>query len=287
MLVSALALTVLGCASWRHVPVAGREAPEKFVVRASQYAFTTNFEVAKDDALVADLLGLRDAVVETLALPLASKVIRVAIFESQAEYAAFLAANYPDLPKRRAFFIQHGDDLVVLTRMGDDLKEDLRHEAVHALLHSVQPTMPLWLDEGLAEYFEVGPKRESGKPSHIAALKAAAHRGWRPDVDRLERLHSVGQMSAADYRESWLWVHFMLHHSSATKKLLVDHLAALRRGEGRTVSSRLNAEDPNFAKSVLHHLNGLSSSDALPADEDFQPRHPEGPLGAVKRWMGR
>ena len=257
------------------------------MVRASQYAFTTDFEVEKDNAVIEDLLGLRDAVVETLALPTASKIIRVVIFDSQERYADFLAANYPDLPKRRAFFIQHGDDLVILTRLGEDLKEDLRHEAVHALLHSVQPTMPLWLDEGLAEYFEVGPKREVGKPGHIAALKAAVEKGWKPDVDRLELKQDVAQLSAADYRESWLWVHFLLHRTPTMKRVLVDHLAALRRGENRTLSSRLNAEDPNFAKSVLEHLDGLSSSGALPPDEDFQPKHLEGPLGAVKRFLDR
>ena len=32
---------------------------------------------------------------------------------------------------------------------------DLRHECTHALLHAVLPAVPLWLDEGLAKYFEV------------------------------------------------------------------------------------------------------------------------------------
>src|SRR4029078_11099916 len=88
---------------WRNqmaLPTAGRAAPEKFVVRASQYAFTTDFEVGKDDALVEDLVGLRDAVFETLQLPSNSKLIRLVIFDSHESYAAFLDVNHPDLPKR-------------------------------------------------------------------------------------------------------------------------------------------------------------------------------------------
>jgi hypothetical protein len=279
-------LSVLGCTSLRPLPSAGKSAPEQFVVRASQYAFTTNFEFARDHALVEDLLGLRDAVVETLSLPTGTKLIRVVIFESSEAYATYLNDNYPDLPKRRAFFIQQGDDLVILTRLGDDLKEDLRHEAVHALIHSVLPSTPLWLDEGLAEYFEVGPSRESGNPRHIAALKAAAVKGWNPDLDRLERMHDLGQMSAADYRESWLWVHYLLHHSPETKRLLVEHLVALRRGEKRTLMEKFKTVDPTIDAGILEHLTSLSA-EGLPPSEDFYPRHPVGPLGAMKRFLER
>ena len=285
--VSPVLACVFGCASMRALPVAGKAAPERFVVRASQYAFTTDFEVAKDDVLVEDLLGLRDAVVDTLSLPTGSKLIRVVIFDSLESYAAFLAVNYPDLPKRRAFFIQQGDDLVILTRLGDDLKEDLRHEAVHALVHSVLPSTPLWLDEGLAEYFEVGPTREAGKPIHITALKTAAAKGWKPDLERLERMHDLGQMSAADYRESWLWVHYFLHRTPTTKRVLTDHLAALRRGEKKPLAAMLKAADPNFASGILEHLASLSSSDSTPPSEDMYPRHPVGPLGMVRRFLGQ
>jgi hypothetical protein len=282
-----LLLALLGCAAQKPLPTAGRSAPEKFVVRASQYAFTTDFEVEKDDTLVEDLVGLRDAVFETLKLPSNSKLIRVVIFDARESYAAFLVDNYPDLPKRRAFFIQHGEDLVILTRMGDDLKEDLRHEATHALLHSSLPTIPMWLDEGLAEYFEVGPNREAGKPEHIASLKAAAEKGWKPDLERLEAMHDLKQMTAADYRESWLWVHYLLHRTPTTKGVLVDHLAALRRGESGSLATRLKEADPTFETGVEQHMASLSSSGILPPMEDFYPSHPGGFLGGVKRLLGR
>ena len=171
--------------------------------------------------------------------------------------------------------------------MGDDLKEDLRHEATHALLHSSMPTTPMWLDEGLAEYFEVGPDCETGKPEHIAALKAATAKGWKPDLERLESLHDLQQMTAADYRESWLWVDYLLHRTPTTKRVLVDYLAALRRGESSPLLARLKEADPTFESGIKRHLASLSSSDALPPAEDFYPRHPAGPLGAVKRWLGR
>ena len=41
--------------------------------------------------------------------------------------------------------------------MGDHLRTDLRHELTHALLHGVLKDVPLWLDEGLAGFFELPP----------------------------------------------------------------------------------------------------------------------------------
>ena len=64
-----LLIAFLGCASQSSLPTVGRSAPEKFVVRHSQYAFTTDFEIGKDDALVEDLVGLRDAVLRRFSFP--------------------------------------------------------------------------------------------------------------------------------------------------------------------------------------------------------------------------
>ena len=52
-------------------------------------------------------------------------------------------------------------------------------------------------------------------------------------------------------------------------------------------TSKMRAADPTFESGIGQHLAGLSSSDVLPPAEDFYPRHPGGPLGAVKRFLGR
>ena len=91
-------------------------------------------------------------------------------------------------------------------------------------------TVPLWLDEGLAEYFEV-PGAEPGTVNNEYAVRLAraVQSGWRPDIHRLERLEKVEQMHRADYRESWAWVHFMLHSTPDGKQVLLDYLQSLQR----------------------------------------------------------
>jgi hypothetical protein len=60
---------------------------------------------------------------------------------------------------------------MVFAYRGEDFETDLRHECTHALLNAALPVVPLWLDEGLAEYFEVLPQ------SAIARKPASSERG--------------------------------------------------------------------------------------------------------------
>ena len=55
---------------------------------------------------------------------------------------------------------------MVYTYWGNRIQQDLRHELTHAILHSVLKDVPLWLDEGLAEYFEVPHGWKGVNPSN-------------------------------------------------------------------------------------------------------------------------
>src|SRR5579884_2957704 len=140
-------------------------------------------------------------------------------------------ARYPDLPKRRAFFVAQprgvggGEDLYVYTYWGDRVREDLRHELTHALLHSVLKDVPLWLDEGLAEYFELPPEDHGVNARHLEQLRQGT---FKPDLARLEQLGLVQQMTPVEYREAWAWVHLMLRDKPEARAVLLHYLAQLR-----------------------------------------------------------
>ncbi len=269
----------LGCAYGR-LPYAGTDAPKRHVVRCSQYAFTTDFPFDAEHELARDLLGLRDTVFGTLALPPGRTVVRVAVFDDEARYGRFLKDNFPELPARRAFFIQHGpEELVVYAWRGGQLRADLRHEATHALLHSVLPTVPMWLDEGLAEHFEIGPERAAGNPRHVAGLRAALAQGWRPNLARLEGCGELRDMGAAEYRESWLWVHFCLHGPPPARAALLAHLQELRASPTAprpvpSLATRLAAAVPEAAAAVERHLLALETAPETPRGGDYPYRHP-------------
>jgi hypothetical protein len=206
-------------------------APAKHSLRVSQYVFLSDFDLKPDLPLFHDLTSLREQVYRELELPAATSVVQVFLFENRERYERFMHAHYPDLPKRRAFFVAQprsvggGDDLYVYTYWGDRVREDLRHELTHALLHSVLKDVPLWLDEGLAEYFELPPELKGVNPHHLEQLHQA---DFKPNLARLEGLGQVQQMTPAEYRESWAWVYLMLHDRPEVKTVLLAYLAQLR-----------------------------------------------------------
>ena len=109
-----------------------------------------------------------------------------------------------------------------------DWSRDLRHEAVHALVHNALPYLPLWLDEGLAEYYEVPVHlRHKGHP-HLKRLRWSLVIGRTPSLERLESRRDFRELRSVDYRESWAWVHFLIHGPPTARQALRDYLTAIR-----------------------------------------------------------
>ena len=56
-------------------------------------------------------------------------------------------------------------------RQGEVLKKVLFHEYTHAVVHSITPQCPLWINEGLAEYFSTSYPRKIGQVIPLRALE--------------------------------------------------------------------------------------------------------------------
>jgi hypothetical protein len=208
--------------------------PGRFTFRIAPYVFLSDFEVQRDLPLFQELAKLRDQVYRELQLTPGRSAVQVYLFENKERYEQFMHAVYPNLPPRRAFFIAQqraiggADDLLVYTRWGDRIQQDLRHELTHALLHGVIRDVPLWLDEGLAEYFELPPERGGVNAAHVEALRRDLGISFQPDLDRLEKVKEVNDMKSAEYREAWMWVYLMLHSGPEAKAVLLSYLQDLR-----------------------------------------------------------
>lgn len=211
-------------------PGAPPKRPSKNWLRVSQYAICTDFTIDPTDPLFRDVESLPGQVQDELKLPPGNNVIQVFLFETQESYEAYMTVRYPKLPTRRAYFIAEpraasGDDLLVYTWMGDHLRTDLRHELTHAILHGVLKTVPLWLDEGLAGFFELPPDSNGFSSPHHESL---TKNPFAPDLARLETLGKVSQMEKPEYREAWAWVHLMLRGDPKAKSALLAYVHDLR-----------------------------------------------------------
>jgi hypothetical protein len=229
--------------------------PGKFHTRCSYCVFYHDFEMDKDDPLFPDLESLPDRVFGELKLPPSNTVVQIFLFDTQDRYERYMRTHYKYLPPRRAYFLQGvetKDDLKIFTWMGDHIRTDLRHELTHALLHSVLKDVPLWLDEGLAGYFELPPGNEGVNPQHLEMLRRGP---FQPDLVRLEKLGDVRQMGKPEYREAWAWVHLMLRSDLAAKKVLLDYLQVLRTNSNAgLLAPQLRAAVLDPEQDLMEHL---------------------------------
>jgi len=230
--------------------------------RVSQFVFYSDQPIKATAPLFAELGQLRDQIFRDLQLPPSNTVVQVYLFDDQERYERYMRYRYPELPKRRAFFVAHPGspggprELLVFTYWGDHLRQDLRHELTHALLNSVLKEVPLWLDEGLAEYYELPPDRDGVNALHVDAFRRGE---VAPDLATLERLDQVPQMGRAQYQEAWAWVHLMLRGSPAGRQVLLTHLQQLRGQEpAGPLLPKLQAVYPNPPLALAQHLAAVS-----------------------------
>ena len=221
--------------------------PEQFTTARLPLVVHSDFPVAADDLLLSELAAQQGDVARRLGLPQSQEKVNVYLFNSADTFRKFIRQRHPEFPDRRAFFDESDGQLAVYAQRGPRLAEDLRHETTHAYLHGVTANLPLWLDEGLAKYFEIPSGQRGWNTQYAKQIEDAMRQGkWHPDLRRLERLDPASDMSQADYVESWAWVHFLLESGPSQAELLRQYLSTLRsRGRAEPLSRRLSEEALN------------------------------------------
>jgi hypothetical protein len=242
-------------------------APQAYSFRMAPYIFLADFEIPKTQPVFKELANLRDQVYKELLLPSGTASVQVHLFENREKYERFMHERYPTFPNRRAFFVAQErsaggpEDLLVYTFWEDArIRQDLRHELTHGLLHCVIRDVPLWLDEGLAEYFELPPEKNGISAIHLEHLRSQYAAGEMPNLDKLERLTEVSQMKMPQYRESWAWVHMMLRSNPEAKKVLLTYLQHLRnQRDPGSLRRMLTKVYPNPEEALRQHVARLAA----------------------------
>lgn len=275
-LLATLPMAVIGCAhlatvsSWEAtLPPAIRaggdvpDLPNRTELVAGQLVIHADFPLAGQHRLVRELEEMRADVSQELGLPISDEPVHLYLFESPARYEAFVAARFPSFPVRRAFFVETDTTLSVFAAWQDRVAEDLRHETAHGYVHAVVPAVPLWLDEGIAEYFELPRSSQGRHGPHLAHLSGRIIEGtWRPDMTRLEALESAGAMSQDHYAEAWCWVHWLLSTTPERRRLLQEYLADVRRDPATApLSVRLRRlESAELTAELRGHVERLAGT---------------------------
>ncbi len=169
--------------------------------------------------------------------------LTVVIFARDREFTPYKGLR-PDgrAPRDIAGFFKRRETWSVVGLAGGYRNDEVRglifHEGVHWATSAFPMTLPVWLDEGLAEVFSTfrqrGNKVQWGAviENHVLVLRRD---GLMPlehmlFLNRKDSLFNEGARTSAFYAQSWLFVHYALygrHQGSRTP--IDDYLRGLRK----------------------------------------------------------
>ena len=248
-------LATCGCQTITQTPQAGFEHR----ISRDQIILHSDSSFDAESRLIKELIDQREWLTATLRLSATDVPIHVYLFDDEGSYSDHVEARYPGFASRRAIFVNDGDQLAVYAYRGEHVADDLRHEVSHGYLHAAIPQLPFWLDEGLAEFFEVGESKQGMNRHHVHLLQQLKiSQDWQPDLRKLEMLQSPENMTQVQYAEAWVWVHFLLKSEHDMSNVLIDYLADLRQGgAGAMLSTQVHNRLARPELSLMEHLENL------------------------------
>jgi len=250
-------LIVAASAWWAIRPAACHARGWTDVRAAGPFIVRADFPLVGFEELLKELSGLQLDLERSLGVEAPKEFIELYLFSDERTYRAFLNHHFPDIAYRRALFLKHDGPGRVLVHKNPEFEIDIRHECTHALLHSTLPMVPLWLDEGLAEYFEQPPERRVHDNPYFKNLKWTLRFGAVADLEKLEKKGHFSELRREDYRDSWAWVHFLLHGPPEARHELIQFLRDIQSSAppgafGQRLARRL----PNArTRMTQHHLH--------------------------------
>ncbi|WP_146401815.1 hypothetical protein [Pseudobythopirellula maris] len=242
--------------------VAGAYEPPAWVDQRAVGPFLcrSEFPLQGVAAALDDLAGLEKELRRVFALRPCKGPIEVLLFRNAAQHRGYLERRYPTAPYRRGLYVNQGGRSVVFVYRQPEFEIDLRHECTHALLHADLPMVPLWLDEGIAEYFEAPPEERAFHHPHLVPVRWGVRLRRFKTVSELESKHSVAELSSSDYRYAWAWTHFMLHGPEPASRVLWDYLSAVRKmASPGKISERLAEAMPDVERQFIDHFKGWNA----------------------------
>ena len=261
-------------------------------LEVSTPAFTLTSQLPEDETsnLATELEGFQTAL--RLLAPARSDespvLVRVFAFGSESEYRPYRRAAGGDSPATTGHFFAHRFGIYLLldadTADGDPLPS-LYHEYLHAFLDNTFGHLPLWLEEGMAEYFSTftGDRNTLtlGLPhaDHIAWLRAnpSIPLAQLFAIDSESSEYDEGTRRGGFHAQSWLLVHYLLSGDPEQRSAAAGFLEGVSRGEDpqKALAASLDLDFPRLEKT----LAGYAESRSLPTRRI--PAGPVGPAAAV------
>ena len=208
-------------------------------VRSQNFQLVGNSS-EKDIRLVANRLEQFRSVFALLfpAIKLNSPVpTTVIVFKSDSSYKPF------KVNQNVAGYFQPGEDVNYITLTTETASEDhpfrtIFHEYVHLLIENTMgPTVPVWFNEGLAEYYSTFDITDENRKvllgdlvrNHVLYLRETKFLPLRTllAVDHKSPYYNEGNKMNIFYAESWMLMHYLLQGEHQKRRPQLVHFLEL------------------------------------------------------------
>ena len=240
-------------------PAVAQNGPPFHVTHAGRFQFVADYRFTQAKRAGVELESMAQKLWSELMIPDKRTPVRVYLFSTQKAFSRYVRQQIPTLKQadtnRTAMFLLRNGMPYIFAVATPELMLNLRHEFVHVLLNTTHENLPIWLDEGIAEYYET----KDGRQQEFCKLLSRQNRlFWKPSIGRMERLKTMSQMGIVEYAEGWSWVHLMMRGPKPYRQVIPRYLADLRKGDlTATISRRIAAADVDAVRSWRTHLSSL------------------------------
>jgi Flp pilus assembly protein TadD len=167
------------------------------------------------------------------------------------------------------------------------------HEYVHFVVENATPAVPLWLNEGLAEFYSTfrqqGDRAEVGRPleRHVEFLRHNRLRSLAElfAVDRESPEYTEENRRGLFYAESWAFVHYLLVGQKEFAVEVGDFLGRMRDGEPADAAyqAAFGTSTVGLRRDLEHYVGGARFAYlVLPGDRAGAPPAEPVPLTAAE-----
>jgi hypothetical protein len=165
----------------------------------------------------------------------------VYVFANHKELQPFLPMH-DGRPAAIAGYFQHDGDINDIALALDGYDESARivfHEYTHLLVQNAARSVPVWLSEGLAEYYSTYALEADGKRAHIGR-PIVGHVGLLRErfiplaqliaVDSSSDLYNEGERRSIFYAEAWALTHYLMIQMPDGHAAINRYVTGIARG---------------------------------------------------------
>jgi hypothetical protein len=191
----------------------------------------------------------------------------VVVFRNQKSFGPY-RMRYDGKPiDVEGFFIGAPEENLVALSLEhrDSALRVIFHEYAHLIIGNAAGRVPVWLNEGLADYYSTFQIRGDGKsavrgvvvPEHIRLLRETA---WLRNeqllaVDHASPLYNEGSRRSILYAQSWAIVHFLLNGDTDRSNELAQYARATGAGVAPVEAWRQVFPSLDLYNELHKHLN--------------------------------